>query len=178
MEKEKKYMGRVIFYNKNKGFGAIENRELGSVYLHYSKMLEDYKIAHPDDEVEFEALPSTRKKGVYEAINVHFLGNVHLAKIKKAMDERTTMQGKVKDINSGGLLVDVEGIEIFLPKSEVDIYEFNSYRFLLEKTIEFKIIGMDHRSIIASRKQVIEESDNELKRVKIPPHDSLNKMAS
>jgi ribosomal protein S1 len=61
----------------------------------------------------------------------------------------------------------------------VDIYEFNSYRFLLGKTIEFKIIGIDHRSIIASRKQVIEESDNELKRVKVASSsDSVNKLAS
>jgi ribosomal protein S1 len=178
MENEKKFAGRVIFYNKNKGFGAIENKELGSVYLHYTKMLDEYKIAHPDDEVEFEAMPSTRKKGVFEAINVHFIKNVHLEKIKKAMDNHLTLQGKVKDINSGGLLVDLDAIEVFLPKSEVDIYEFNSYRFLLGKVIEFKIIGMDQRSIIASRKQVIEESDNELKRVKISPEDPLRKMAS
>src|SRR5579872_6507938 len=100
MEKESKYKGRVIFYNKNKGFGAIENTELGSVYLHYSKMIDDYKIAHPDDQVEFEALPSNRKKGVYEAINVQFLWNVHLDKIKKALDQKITLKGKVKDINS------------------------------------------------------------------------------
>src|SRR6185436_10857131 len=134
METEKKYRGRVIFYNKDKGFGAIENTELGSVYLHFSKMIDDYRIAHANDEVEFEAIPSTRKKGVYEAINVQFLMNEHLDKIIDAFQNKKTLYGKVRDINAGGLLVDFEGIELFLPKSEVDIYEFNSYRFLLGKT--------------------------------------------
>ena len=179
MEKTQKYKGRVIFYSKDKGFGAIEHAELGSVYLHFSKMIDDYRIAHANDEVEFEAIPSTRKKGVYEAINVQFIQNEHLDKIINAYQQKATLTGKVRDINAGGLLIDFEGIELFLPKSEVDIYEFNSYRFLLGKTLEFKIIGIDHRSIIASRKQVIEESDNELKRVKYPSaNDSMNKMAS
>jgi len=180
MEKDIRYKGRVIFYNKDKGFGAIDNPELGSVYLHFSKMIEDYRIAHTHDEVEFNAIPSTRKKGVYEALNVQFIKNEHLDKIINAFQDKTTIYGKVRDINAGGLLIDFEGIELFLPKSEVDIYEFNSYRFLIGKTIEFKIIGIDHRSIIASRKQALEESDDEMKRIKNPiaSSDRVNRMVS
>lgn len=172
MEQTKKYRGRVIFYAKDKGFGSIENTELGNIYLHFSKMLNDYHIAHANDEVEYEVVPSTRKRGVYEAINVQFIQNEHLDKIINAYKNKTILRGKVKEINAGGLLIDFEGIELFLPKSEVDIYEFNSYRVFLDKILEFKIIGIDHRSIIASRKQVIEESDHELKRVKVHGHSN------
>ena len=130
-------------------------------------MINDYRVAHANDIVEFDSIPSERKKGVYEALNVEFIENEHLDKLIDAFQNNVTVTGKVRNINAGGLLVDFEGIELFLPKSEVDIYEFNSYQFLLEKKIEFKIIGIDHRSIIASRKQAIEESDHELKRIKI-----------
>ena len=169
MESKERYKGRVIFYSKDKGFGSIEHPEFGNVYLHFSKMIDDYRVAHANDIVEFEVIPSSRKRGVYEALDVQFIENEHLDKVINAFQNNVTLYGKVRNINAGGLLVDFEEIELFLPKSEVDIYEFNSYEFILGKKIEFKIIGIDARSIIASRKKAILEEDNELKRIKIVP---------
>lgn len=62
MERTKKYKGRVIFYNKDKGFGQTENPELGNVYLHYTKMIDDYCIGHANDIVEFDAFLYFYKK--------------------------------------------------------------------------------------------------------------------
>ena len=171
------FTGRVIFYNKNKGFGGISHPELGDVFLHQSKMGDIYKVAHKNDLVSFEAMPSTRKHGVFEAINVKFIENENLTIIINAFAQKATMKGKVLTMNAGGLLVDVLGIEVFLPKSEVDVYEFNSYSIFLGKELEFRIIGMDERSIIASRKVVLEEEENSHKRIVHEPVET-KKMVS
>ena len=119
------YSGRVIFYDKNKGFGRIEHPEFGEVFLHQSKMEEGFKVAHKNDLLSFEVVPSTRKKGVYEAMNVKFILNENLDVLKDSLANKVTIQGKVLNMNAGGLLMDILGIEVFLPKSEVDVYEFN-----------------------------------------------------
>ncbi len=171
------YTGRVIFYNKNKGFGGISHPELGDVFLHQSKMGDIYKVAHKNDLVSFEAIPSTRKHGVFEAINVKFIENENLTLIINAFAQKENMKGKVLTMNAGGLLLDVLGIEVFLPKSEVDVYEFNSYSIFLGKELEFRIIGMDERSIIASRKVVLEEEESSVKKMHLESA-AVNKLAS
>ncbi|HZF99432.1 MAG TPA: cold shock domain-containing protein, partial [Chitinophagales bacterium] len=133
---EKVYSGTVIFFLKEKGFGAIQTQELGSVYLHFSKLTEGYKFARPGDEVLFHAVESQRKRGVYEALEVKFVKNDNLALIVASMENKTPIRGLVVNMNAGGLLMKILGIDAFLPKSEVDIYEFNSHRFLLNKTID------------------------------------------
>ena len=171
------YSGRVIFYDKNKGFGRIEHPEFGEVFLHQSKMEEGFKVAHKNDLLSFEVVPSSRKKGVYEAMNVKFILNENLDVLKDSLANKVTIQGKVLNMNAGGLLIDILGIEVFLPKSEVDVYEFNSYSIFLGKVLDMRIIGIDERSIIASRKVVLEEEESSSKRIK---HDlsEMNKMAS
>ncbi len=166
-ESVKIFSGRVIFYNKNKGFGRIGHPELGEVFLHQSKMGVVYKVAHKNDLVSFEAIPSTRIKGEYEALDVKFIQNENLQLIQESFAGNKLLKGKVLTMNAGGLLLDVLGLEVFLPKSEVDVYEFNSYAIFIGKELEIKIIGIDERSIIASRKVVIEEEEQALKKAKI-----------
>lgn len=161
---ERVYSGTVIFFLKEKGFGAVQTEELGSVYLHFSKLQADYKFARPGDEVVFNAVQSERKRGVYEALNVRFVKNDNLAQILDARDNKTPLKGLVVNMNAGGLLMKILGIDAFLPKSEVDIYEFNSHRFLLNKTIDVMVLEVQERSIIVSRKAYIEYTDNEFSR--------------
>lgn len=171
---ERVYSGTVIFFLKEKGFGAIQTEELGSVYLHFSKLQPDYKFARPGDEVVFHAAPSERKKGVYEALNVRFVKNDNLAQIVKAQEEKTPLRGLVVNMNAGGLLMKILGIDAFLPKSEVDIYEFNSHRFLLNKTIDVMVLEVQERSIIVSRKAFIEHTDKEFSRFSRDTNSSVN----
>jgi hypothetical protein len=48
-----------------------------------------------------------------------------------------------------------------MPKSEVDTYEFNSHKFLLNKVIDVLVLEVQERSIIASRKAYIEIVDRD-----------------
>ncbi len=155
------YKGKVIFFLKDKGFGAIETEELGSVYLHFSKLANTYKFPRTGDEVFFEAILSARKKDVYEALNVHFIQNRNLELIIKAQQNRVPLKASVVNMNNGGLLVKVLNIDAFLPKSEVDTYEFNSHKFLLNKTIDIMVLEVQERSIIVSRKAFIEYTDRD-----------------
>jgi ribosomal protein S1 len=155
------YKGKVIFFLKEKGFGAIECSELGSVYLHFSKLADNYKFPRAGDEVFFEAARSERKKDVFEALNVHFIQNKNLEIIIKAQQNKVPLKATVVNINNGGLLVKVLNIDAFLPKSEVDIYEFNSHKFLLNKTVDIMVLDVQERSIIVSRKAYIEYIDQD-----------------
>ena len=172
---EKVYSGTVIFFLKEKGFGAIQTQELGSVYLHFSKLTEGYKFARPGDEVLFHAVESQRKRGVYEALNVRFVKNDNLALIMASMENKTPIRGLVVNMNAGGLLMKILGIDAFLPKSEVDIYEFNSHRFLLNKTIDVIVLEVQERSIIVSRKAFIEHTDKEFSRFSRDSNDAAVK---
>ncbi|MEI7801352.1 MAG: hypothetical protein WCI97_01780 [Bacteroidota bacterium] len=173
----KRHSGRVIFYDKNKGFGRIEHPEFGEVFLHQSKMEEGFKVAHKNDLLSFEVVPSSRKKGVYEAMDVKFILNENLDVIKDSLANKVTLQGKVLNMNAGGLLMDVLGIEVFLPKSEVDVYEFNSYSIFLGKVLDIRVIGIDERSIIASRKVILEEEESTSRRMNRESNE-MNKIAS
>ncbi|MFN4881202.1 MAG: cold shock domain-containing protein [Bacteroidota bacterium] len=161
MTKDKIYKGNVIFFLKEKGFGAIECEELGSVYLHYSKLAEGYKFPRTGDEVFFDATLSERKKNVYEALNVHFIFNKNLDLIIKAQENKLPLKATVVNINQGGLLLKIFNIDAFMPKSEVDTYEFNSHKFLLNKVIDVLVLEVQERSIIASRKAYIEIVDRD-----------------
>lgn len=161
MTNNKVYKGTVTFFLKEKGFGAIQCDELGSVYLHFSKLVSTYKFPRTGDEVFFEAVLSERKRDVYEALNVHFIANKNLEIIIKAMESQVPVQAKVYNLNQGGLLVKILGIDAFLPKSEVDIYEFNSHKFLLNKTIDVIVLEVQERSIIVSRKAYIKLVDRD-----------------
>jgi len=169
---EKVYSGTVIFFLKEKGFGAIQTQELGSVYLHFSKLTEGYKFARPGDEVLFHAVESQRKRGVYEALEVKFVKNDNLALIVASMENKTPIRGLVVNMNAGGLLMKILGIDAFLPKSEVDIYEFNSHRFLLNKTIDVIVLEVQERSVIVSRKAFIEHTDKEFSRFSRDSNDA------
>lgn len=161
MASDKIYRGTVTFFLKEKGFGAIQCEELGSVYLHFSKLVSSYKFPRAGDEVFFEAVPSNRKRDVYEALNVHFIANKNLEVIQKAQEAKVPLKAQVVNMNQGGLLVKILGIDAFLPKSEVDVYEFNSHKFLLNKTIDVMILEIQERSIIVSRKAYIKYTDRD-----------------
>jgi small subunit ribosomal protein S1 len=98
---------------------------------------------------------------VFEALNVHFIQNKNLEIIIKAQQNKVPLKATVVNINNGGLLVKVLNIDAFLPKSEVDIYEFNSHKFLLNKTVDIMVLDVQERSIIVSRKAYIEYIDQD-----------------
>ena len=60
--------------------------------------------------------------------------------INKAMDNNEVIQGYIKCRTKGGMIVDVFGIEAFLPGSQIDVHPIRDYDMFVGKTMEFKVV--------------------------------------
>jgi small subunit ribosomal protein S1 len=91
-------------------------------------------------------------------------------KIVKLSEAGKTVQGLVKGIVKGGLMVDV-GVEAFLPSSQIDINPPKNLREFLGQTLECRIVKLneDRKNVVLSRRELIEEERNE-KRAKLLSH--------
>ena len=80
-------------------------------------------------------------------------------KVLKTCEEGSTIMGVIKSRVKGGLIVDVNSVDAFLPGSQVDVIPVRNVDDLIEKELEFKIlkINEDRRNIILSRRALVEE---------------------
>ena len=92
--------------------------------------------------------------------NYGFLNNYgHLERINDAFDKQEIINGYVKCRTKGGLIVDVFGIEAFLPGSQIDVKPIRDYDIFVDKTMEFKVVKINHeyKNVVVSHKALIEE---------------------
>ena len=77
----------------------------------------------------------------------------------KSCEEGSTVMGVVKARVKGGMVVDVNGVDAFLPGSQVDVSPMHNVDSLIDNEFEFKVIKIneDRRNIILSRRDLIEE---------------------
>ena len=79
-------------------------------------------------------------------------------KINEAMENDEVLQGYIKCRTKGGMIVDVLGIEAFLPGSQIDVHPIRDYDVFVGKTMEFKDvkINQEFRNVVVSHKALIE----------------------
>lgn len=89
-------------------------------------------------------------------------------KINDAFDNEQTLQGFVKCRTKGGMIVDVYGIEAFLPGSQIDVKPIRDYDQYVNRTMEFKVVKINHefKNVVVSHKALI-EADIELQKKEI-----------
>ena len=78
--------------------------------------------------------------------------------INNAFDNDEIVQGYIKCRTKGGMIVDVFGIEAFLPGSQIDVHPIRDYDVFVGKTMEFKVvkINQEFRNVVVSHKALIE----------------------
>ena len=78
--------------------------------------------------------------------------------VNKALEEQQVIQGFIKCRTKGGMIVDVFGIEAFLPGSQIDVHPIRDYDQFVGKTMEFKVvkINQEFRNVVVSHKALIE----------------------
>ena len=78
--------------------------------------------------------------------------------INKALENDEVIQGYIKCRTKGGMIVDVFGIEAFLPGSQIDVHPIRDYDVFVGKTMEFKVvkINQEFRNVVVSHKALIE----------------------
>ncbi|MFT7333363.1 MAG: small subunit ribosomal protein S1, partial [Sphingobacteriales bacterium] len=79
--------------------------------------------------------------------------------INSALEEDKIINGFVKSRTKGGLIVDVNGVEAFLPGSQIDIKPIRDYDAYVGKTMEFKVVKINHefKNVVVSHKILIED---------------------
>ena len=80
-------------------------------------------------------------------------------RINTAHDKDEIINGYVKCRTKGGLIVDVFGIEAFLPGSQIDVKPIRDYDVFVDKTMEFKVVKINHeyKNVVVSHKALIED---------------------
>ena len=89
-------------------------------------------------------------------------------RINEAYEKEEVINGYVKSRTKGGLIVDVFGIEAFLPGSQIDVKPIRDYDVFVNKTMEFKVvkINQEYKNVVVSHKALI-EAELEAQKVEI-----------
>jgi small subunit ribosomal protein S1 len=89
-------------------------------------------------------------------------------RVNAAHDESTVVNGFVKCRTKGGMIVDVFGLEAFLPGSQIDVKPIRDYDQYVNKNMEFKVVKINHefKNVVVSHKALI-EADIELQKKEI-----------
>jgi len=80
-------------------------------------------------------------------------------RINEAYEKQEIIKGYVKSRTKGGLIVDIFGIEAFLPGSQIDVKPIRDYDVFVDKVMEFKVVKINHeyKNVVVSHKALIED---------------------
>ena len=116
----------------------------------------DLKIG---DKVEVYVESAEDKKG--QLLLSHKKARLSKAwdRVNAALEAEEIVQGFIKCRTKGGMIVDVFGIEAFLPGSQIDVHPIRDYDQFVGKTMEFKVvkINQEFRNVVVSHKALIEQ---------------------
>lgn len=155
--------GKVINITDRDAIIDINAKSEGVISLNEFRYNPDLKIG---DKVE--VLIDVREDATGQLILSHRKARVIKAwdRINTAHDEGTIVNGFVKARTKGGMIVDVFGIEAFLPGSQIDVKPIRDYDQYVNKTMEFKVVKINHefKNVVVSHKALIEADIEEQKK--------------
>lgn len=128
-------------------------------------MVNGRMTVNPGDEVDVVVKNIEAGTGLALLSRIEALSLRAWEYIERAFAEGTTVTGRVKERTKGGLLVDVNGIEAFMPGSQVDIHPVRNLDSLRGQQIEAKVIKLNRKrsNVVISRKAAIEERNADMK---------------
>ncbi len=87
-------------------------------------------------------------------------------RVNEAHDKSTVVTGFVKCRTKGGMIVDIFGLEAFLPGSQIDVKPIRDYDQYVDKNMEFKVVKINHefKNVVVSHKALIEADIEEQKK--------------
>jgi len=155
--------GKVVFLTDRDAIIDINAKSEGVVSLNEFRYNPDLKVG---DTVE--VLIDVREDSTGQLILSHRKARTIKAweRVNTAHDEATIVNGFVKCRTKGGMIVDVFGIEAFLPGSQIDVKPIRDYDVYVGKTMEFKVVKINHefKNVVVSHKALIEADIEEQKK--------------
>ena len=155
--------GEVVHISDRDAIIDINAKSEGVVSLNEFRYNPGLKVG---DKVE--VLIDVREDATGQLILSHRKARTIMAwdRVNKAHDEGTIVNGFVKCRTKGGMIVDVFGIEAFLPGSQIDVKPIRDYDVYVNKTMEFKVVKINHefKNVVVSHKALIEADIEEQKK--------------
>ena len=157
--------GTVIHMTDREAIIDINAKSEGVISLNEFRYNPALKVG---DKVE--VLIDVREDATGQLILSHRKARVIKAwdRVNNAHDTGEIVNGFVKCRTKGGMIVDVFGIEAFLPGSQIDVKPIRDYDQYVNKTMEFKVVKINHefKNVVVSHKALI-EADIELQKKEI-----------
>ena len=157
--------GTVVHMTEREAIIDINAKSEGVISLNEFRYNPDLTVG---DKVE--VLIDIREDATGQLILSHRKARVIKAweRVNNAHDTGEIVNGFVKCRTKGGMIVDVFGIEAFLPGSQIDVKPIRDYDQYVNKTMEFKVVKINHefKNVVVSHKALI-EADIELQKKEI-----------
>ena len=155
--------GTVVFMTEREAIIDINAKSEGVISLNEFRYNPDLKVG---DTVE--VIVDAREDRTGQLILSHRKARVIKAwdRVNNANDTGEIVNGFVKCRTKGGMIVDVFGIEAFLPGSQIDVKPIRDYDQYVNKTMEFKVvkINQEFKNVVVSHKALIEADIEEQKK--------------
>ena len=147
--------GTVISMNKREVVVNIGYKSDGIISMNEFRYNPELKVG---DKVEVFVENQEDKKGQLLLSHKKARAARSWDRVNEALESSEIVKGYIKCRTKGGMIVDVFGIEAFLPGSQIDIRPIRDYDMFVGKTMEFKVvkINQEYRNVVVSHKALIE----------------------
>jgi small subunit ribosomal protein S1 len=148
-------IGTVTSMNKREVVINIGYKSDGVVSMTEFRYNTDLKVG---DEVEVFIESQEDKKGQLILSHKKARATRSWDRVNAALENDEIVKGYVKCRTKGGMIVDIFGIEAFLPGSQIDVKPIRDYDVFVDKTMEFKVvkINQEFKNVVVSHKALIE----------------------
>ena len=147
--------GTVTSINKREVIVNIGYKSEGVISINEFRYNPDLAVG---DTVEVYVENAEDKKGQLILSHKRARAVKSWDRVNEAFEKDEIVKGYIKCRTKGGMIVDVFGIEAFLPGSQIDVKPIRDYDVYVNKTMEFKIvkINQEFRNVVVSHKALIE----------------------
>jgi len=147
--------GIVVSMNKREVVVNIGYKSEGVLSLNEFRYNPDLAIG---DKVEVYVESQEDKFGQLKLSHKKARQNRSWERVNQALESDEIIKGFIKCRTKGGMIVDVFGIEAFLPGSQIDVKPIRDYDAFVNKVMEFKVVKINHefRNVVVSHKALIE----------------------
>ena len=148
--------GTVTDMNKREVIVNIGFKSEGVISLNEFRYNPDLKVG---DQVEVYIESQEDKSGQLILSHKKARASRSWDRVNAALENNEIIKGYIKCRTKGGMIVDVFGIEAFLPGSQIDVKPIRDYDIFVDKTMEFKVVKInpEYKNVVVSHKALIEE---------------------
>ena len=149
-------MGTVSGINKREVLVNIGFKSEGVISISEFRYNPELKLG---DEVEVYIESQEDRNGQLILSHKKARASRSWDRVNAALENNEIIKGYIKCRTKGGMIVDVFGIEAFLPGSQIDVKPIRDYDIFVDKTMEFKVVKInpEYKNVVVSHKALIEE---------------------